>query len=420
LHPFSVPSYYDLWGSNFNSIFFYYYPALLRLLAGESEMGMHAGYIVFYIGAGILFYLLCRTMKTESIVPALFLLFSPLSLLTATSIMGDFPFLFFLLAAVYCFVKGLERNDDPLLTAAAMAAAGCAILTKYYGVLILLPLAYLAAARGKYRHLLYFAVLLTGVFAVDLLFSRGREVHCLHVFRLLGWVHSPLRKETLSFLTTLGGVAIFPLSWPALLGKRAKWWGAYIGAFLLVEAVLFLIGWKAPVVICASMYLLNSCILFTLAAVRTLEALRGKNHLLAAMGLWFFSYALFLMLIPNIMAARYVLPLLPPLLVFYCNEADARCASAAKTWYVQGTLLLTLLLGVVLNAADYRLAGIYRAFAAEAKARVPVEGPGSSAITLSPIISNDTVSKNTIRRGTISCSWRNTRRRMKCTAAMRI
>jgi len=375
-HPFSVHSFYNLWGSNFNSILFYYFTATLRAIIGENEIGMHCGYLVFFIGAGVILYLLCRSMKIHSIIPALLLLFSPLSMLTSSGIMSDFPFVFFLLSAVYCFVKGMEQNDDPLLIAVSMLAILCAIFTKYYGLLIIIPLAFLAVAHRKYKYLLYFLTLLICFALSAVAFSHGSESHFMYVIRQLGWMHSPIRKETLSFLTTLGGVTVFPLSYLALIGNRPKRWIVYIGAFMLVEFALFYVRWHTFAVHTASLYLVNSCILFTFVIERTLRSLRKKEYIVSAMGLWFLSYSIFIMTLPSMMAARYVLPMLPPLVIFFFLEADAQLPSGVKRLFLKATLMLTVVLGFALNIADYKLANIYRKFAREIKTNLSQTNTG--------------------------------------------
>jgi hypothetical protein len=82
------------------------------------------------------------------------------------------------------------------------------------------------------------------------------------------------------------------------------------------------------------------------------------------------------MTLPSMMAARYVLPMLPPLVIFFFLEADAQLPSGVKRLFLKATLMLTVVLGFALNIADYKLANIYRKFAREIKTNLSQTNTG--------------------------------------------
>ncbi|MFH1368464.1 MAG: glycosyltransferase family 39 protein [Elusimicrobiota bacterium] len=373
LHPFDIAGAIDLWKHNYNPIFFYYFTALLRAVFGENEIFMHAGYFIFYVTAGIYFYLICKAINIKGIAPALLFLSSPIALLAGTSIMSDFPLIALFLISFYYFIAYL-KNDSPLSMAISSLALLAAVFTKYYaGVFIFLYIIMLIIC-GKWKVLKYLSVILSLLLAALFIYSHSHQIHPLYIFERLGWAHSPVRKETLSFLTTLGGISIFPLCYLLLMGKNAAKWVAYSTALVISAVFCSMAGFGVFAVISASVYLANAVLVFFMAGERLYISFKSKEYPVISAMLWFFGYALFLMIFPNIMAGRYVLPLLPPLIL--CLYIHVEETGRAGRSFSVIAVFSTLLLGLALNSADYKLAGIYRDFAIEASGNISAPQTG--------------------------------------------
>lgn len=373
LHPFAASGFYDLWKDNFNSIAFYYFPAAARALLGENEILMHSAYFIFFAAAVYYFRLACVNAGIKSAAPTLLFLASPLTLLTGTSIMSDLPLVAFLLASFY-HLASFAENGRPGDLAVSLAAFAAAALTKYYAV-VFIPLYFAAfALYGRRNALKYAALAALALAAAFAVYAFFRQPHILYVLGKLGWIHSPVRKETLSFLTTLGGISVFPLCFLLLLGRDTVKPAIYAAVLPAAFILSITAGLNAAQAAAMSLYSANSVFIFYVVWKRFRRSVAEKNRAATLMTLWFFAYSLFLMLFPNIMAGRYVLPLLPPLII--CLYLELRDLPGTPKHASAFFVLSTLALGLALNTADYKLAGIYRDFGKEASGRIPAEQTG--------------------------------------------
>jgi hypothetical protein len=374
LNPFSVKLFYNLFTNNKNPLFFFYFTGLARLIAGEHETLIHAFYYIFYLSGGVIFYFLCKNNKMPPVMPALLLLFSPMSLLTATSIMSDFPFIVFSLASIYLFTEALEKQNHSLAVLAS-AALFASIMTKYYGIIIAVVFIYIITARKKYSFLYYIIAPLALLGVWTFFTPHQNSNHFTFVLQQLG-IHFPLRKETLSFLTTIGGISIFPFCWPALIWRRKILLAVYISCFLVFELIFIFAVNNIFQASCAGIYLANCLVIYFLMAKRLYQSFTDKDYLFSGLSLWFFGQTLFLAVLPFYMSGRYALPLLPPLVILFFREAKDNIPEAYLKPFLWATLILTLLLASALTISDYKLGSVYRDFAAEASSSFNKEKTG--------------------------------------------
>ena len=119
-----------------------YYLALAAKLFGWNEAGMHAAFLLPALAAIWGTYRLARRLCRWPLLAALATLFTPVFLVSATTVMCDVMMLAFWVWAVVWWLEGMEQMHFWKLTAAGLLI-GLAALTKYYGA-CLVPL--LAAA----------------------------------------------------------------------------------------------------------------------------------------------------------------------------------------------------------------------------------------------------------------------------------
>jgi 4-amino-4-deoxy-L-arabinose transferase-like glycosyltransferase len=115
-----------------------YYIAVMAGVLGWSEISLHLAFLIPAIAAVLGTYRLAKSFCTRPFFAALLALFTPVFLVSSTTIMCDIPLLAFWVWAVVFWVEGMEQEDWRSLTAAGILAS-LAFLTKYYG-LCLIPL----------------------------------------------------------------------------------------------------------------------------------------------------------------------------------------------------------------------------------------------------------------------------------------
>lgn len=128
-----------------------YYIALVGSILGWSEIALHAA---FLLPAAAAIWGTCRLARRFCVHPVLAglaTLFTPVFLVSSTTIMCDVPMLAFWIWALTFWVEGVEENRFSKLLIAGTLAAFAAI-TKYYGICVVpLLAAYSVACRHPLR-----------------------------------------------------------------------------------------------------------------------------------------------------------------------------------------------------------------------------------------------------------------------------
>jgi len=141
-----------------NPPLFAYYLALAGSLAGWSEQALHLACLLPALAAGIGTWLLAREFAVEPLLATLAALLTPVFLLSATTVMCDVTLVALWVWSVYFWIRGCDRSDPLLLTAAALLTAGAG-LTKYFGVSLVPLLAlYSISERGRRSTMAYLLI----------------------------------------------------------------------------------------------------------------------------------------------------------------------------------------------------------------------------------------------------------------------
>ena len=300
LDPLGGPSFWherptNLFYDLYNPPLAAYLLAVPVAVAGDSETGMHL-FMIFIAGLSVA--AAAGVGRRLGVPPryALLLATSPALAATAVSALTDIPFLFLTLLTWALALRGGG--------AAAGAMAGLSALTKYVGLLNL-PLAALALRNRPRRSVVaaaWAAIAVFGAFCLSNLLQHG-ELHVAAAGRFRRF--APAHQATLagSFVGALGLAGL-----PAALGLLR--WTRWLAGAGLAAGLIALLASRGHGASVANGVL--SALAFGSGATLLLAASRASRQSpLAAAAFW--AYTAHAVLLAYFGAARYLLPLLPPL-----------------------------------------------------------------------------------------------------------
>jgi hypothetical protein len=213
-----------MWQVTENPPFMSYFIAIVAGICGWGETGLHLAFMLPAMAAVLGTYRLAKSLCAQPGLAALITLFTPVFLVSGTTLMCDLTSLAFWVWTVVFWVEGMERNSWRHLLLAGLLAS-LAFLTKYYG-LCLVPL---LAAHGLLQKrnwgwwilwlFIPLATLLAYQLATSALYGQGLlSGAAKYTSHTKGW---PGMAEAVTFVVTLtftGGClapAVFfaPLIW---------------------------------------------------------------------------------------------------------------------------------------------------------------------------------------------------------------
>ncbi len=361
-----------------------YFLAAMQGLFGEGqgrEWLYHTCALLFPLFAVTAFYFLCGRFVQRPLWPALLLAACPLFLVSQHTLMADIPTLAFWLGAISAFLYAADRRSSRLFALSSVfqfAAMFCS-----YQAFSLTPLLgfYQARKRGGLRGW------------ISLLIPIG----LMAAWFILNYhhYHRMLLVDTLGYMKSrdVGSLASIVHKLIAVIGYQG--WLIIFPAFLLYAWGRGLRGRLAGLVLIGAMYLTQivapnyrlyeKMILVTglvggffvilqmgelfLTAVRYkttafgLEPLEGQF-----LGLWFFGVFFYCIFVLTEGSARYILPLIPPVLICYCLWLELSEIAEYRTPAVpilnsammaSGSLVFSMSLGLLLSHADLEFARVY-------------------------------------------------------------
>lgn len=353
------------------------YIALISSIFGESEVALHLGFLAQAIAVVLGTYQLARRLCANPFPAALAALFTPVFLVSSTTVMCDVLMLAFWIWAVVLWIKGLE-NHQPLILAWAGLLMGACVLAKYFG-LALIPLVLAYSLARKRRFGWWLACLLIPV-AVVLLYEHwtralyGRGL-LLDAFSYTNQAEPrTLRGLLVKILTGLGFVggcyAIVLILTPVLWTRRA--WMCAAGVAGVAVAGIFFRGLLAPTATPAQLLIGCQWTLFLLGGfgLLLLPILDWRRHQSPeSLLLLFWIFGTFLFCVLNwTINARSLLPIAPAVAILLCRRIEAVAPATKLQWFFVPAALLSLLV----SFADYQLANSARAAAVTIKEKFGV------------------------------------------------
>ena len=141
-----------------------YYLAIAGTILGWNEMALHAAFLLPALAVILGTYRLARHLCQRPMLAALATLFTPVFLVSSTTVMCDVLMLAFWIWAVVLWLEGMKRDNFWRLATASLLVA-LAVMTKFFGA-SLIPLLAAYSLIGKRRSVRWAICLLIPVAAL--------------------------------------------------------------------------------------------------------------------------------------------------------------------------------------------------------------------------------------------------------------
>jgi len=372
-----------------------YISLLIRSCGGASEVGLHLGFIIFPITAGISMFFLGRRFTDSPLLSALLLIATPGFMVMSQSVMTDTPALALWLAAIAAYVYGVDRDNSRLLITSGIFTS-LAILTTYQSF-SLLPLLFIYALLPRRITIKNMLPLIAGltVFTGIIICYFAATGGPPKVSYSIGVNFAPafIANKVLASVSAIGGATVFPLIIAVGMLKGKKDYLAF-GAMYAALLVLFLSKAQsgqysfAAAVLQAIFYSAGLLVIYRFASL-ALDATVAKKKMASDLDnlflvLWAAGVLVYTVLLLPYSSTRYLLMLFPPIvLIFvkYAQEVIPREDGAGKKYSEEeikkfsksksvkwkvfsiAAVICTALAGFAISFADYQLAEVYRTFA---------------------------------------------------------
>jgi hypothetical protein len=353
-----------------------YYIALVAGCLGWSELTLHLAFLVPAVAAVLGTYYLAARYCPKPLLAALATLFSPVFLLSSTTLMCDTMMLAFWVWAVLLWLRGMEQSSHLLLVFAGclMAAAG---ITKYFGAAVIpLLLAYLVLHRPAVRWpLSYLSLPVALLFAYDaaMRWQYGHSVlYGASSYALSAgsdWAYLSRGLISLAFiggcLATVIFYAPFLWSWKSCLGGVL----AFVVLTTVFAADPSLIGFplsaesaaSGAVMIQFAFFVVSGIGFLTLAVV---DVRRTRDADGCMLFFWLAGTFVFCWIFNWTINGRSILPMAPVASILMVRRLSLRHPTLGLAAQY-APLGLTLLVSMAVTWADYSVADSQRAAAAE-------------------------------------------------------
>jgi hypothetical protein len=351
---------------------------------GIHERSQHAAFLAFSGLAAWAQYRLARRFTSAPLWAAVAFAACPPVVLAGHGLMTDLPALALALAAIALFVEGLDLEDDRRLLLAGVLAAA-AVLTRYVwlGVVPLVGVwAVTRPRRGRaWVALLPFALVLAAwlvqnraVHGAFHLTAGARHYAQYYEGRYL--TTDDVGRRALSDLAALGGTLLPLAAFVAVRDRSRRALFRLTACAALAAALVHAASRVLPELADYGPSEAAALALFVGAALLLLASAAAAAR--DAEGRWLLAWlagglACTVVLLP-FGAARYLLPVLPPLLLLCARppEGGSAPAAGAGAWTAAAA---TGALALALAAADRQYADAYRAFAQD-----HLQAPGGARV----------------------------------------
>jgi hypothetical protein len=367
---FSVNWYsYDwqLWNITKNPPLACYYLAAFGSVFGWSEWVLHGAMLLPAIAVVIGTHRLANHFCKRPLLAATLALFTPVFLVSATTVMCDVLMLAFWIWALVFWIEGTERKRRGYFALAAMLMT-LAALTKYFGACLLpLVIAWSVARKRPVREwlgwlaipaaaLVAYQLATRALYGHGLLADAGKYATAIHQSTILYNFQSLL--DTLAFTGGCLAVMTFfaPLLWPLrqlLLGAIGS--VAVAGILFLFVTGTFSVEPGAVELVQILFWAAGGISLLALA-ITDLYRRRDVDSLLLVC--WVFGTFVFTAFFNWIVNGRSLLPLAIPAAILVARRLDQRANSGVKFSLatVGAPAVLGALLAISVAVSDYLLA----------------------------------------------------------------
>jgi len=346
-----------------------YYLALAAGIFGWNEAGLHFAFLLPAIAVILGTYRLARHFCRSPGLAALLTLFTPVFLVSSTTVMCDVLMLAFWVWAVAFWVKGIERKHFPTLAGAGLLVS-LAVVTKYYGV-CLVPLLAVHGLIFNRRPGLWALPLLIPIaticvyqLATSSLYGAGLLGAAAH-YTAFAKVHYGFSKVSacLIGLTFTGGCAATAIFFAPLIWRRTPALFAVMAILAIVFAFIArTVLQKYPLIEGGSRTFVEIQIVFwalggfSVLALTLADVWRRPDAQSWLLALWVWGTFLFAALINWTVNGRSILPLIPAVALLIVRRVEQQDAARARLLTFPG-LGAAAALSLLVAWADVSFAG---------------------------------------------------------------
>ena len=376
-----------------------YYMALAAGFLGWSELTMHGAFLVPAVAAVLGTFFLAQRLSGSPLLAALLMLFTPVFLVSATTVMCDVWLLALWVWSVNCWLRGLERHDYWLLLLASLLAAAAA-LTKYFGVsLVPLLAVYTLVQNRRLTSRLLFLLIPVAVIGIYEAMTKAKYGQGLFSSAMIyPWqATAKAKKQMLGQLLTglsFTGGCLFPAFFYAPFLKSRKVLISIIAIFFALLPSFYFgiapgITSRTDVIAVTVEGALFATIGIGILALALADVVQQKTADSLLLSLWVFGTFFFTAITNWSITSRTLLPMVPAVAILlirrFKNSTLVAAVTGGKglpilplrttaaTWW---PLLPAALVSLLITTADYKLADTARLAASSFQNRFQNE-PGT-------------------------------------------
>jgi 4-amino-4-deoxy-L-arabinose transferase-like glycosyltransferase len=374
-----------MWAQTENPPLASYYIALVAAILGWSELALHSAFLLPALAVILGTYRLARRFCQWPALAACATLFTPVFLVSSTTVMCDVLMLAFWVWAVVLWVEGMERENLWQLSGAGLLIALSA-LTKYYGV-CLIPLLAAYGLVDKRRLGRWVACLLIPLAALCAYQWITRELYGLAMLSKAVNFTSSAREivgssrftPSLTALAFTGGclaVAFFftPMLW------RTRALILYVTSTVLVAAAVYFKGGmlrsNCPLEGAARMFAEVQAVFWAVGGIGVLalavaDIMKRRDAQSWLLALWLFGTFLFAAFFNWTVNGRSILPMAPVMGILLARHLGEKVLAGRTAWTRGVTICLAVsaMLAFFVTRSDFLLANAARQSARETFAK---------------------------------------------------
>jgi 4-amino-4-deoxy-L-arabinose transferase-like glycosyltransferase len=360
-----------------------YYMALAASFLGWSELAMHGAFLLPAVLAVLGTFFLAQRLSGSPLLAALLMLFTPVFLISATTVMCDVWLLALWVWSVNCWLRGLELHSSWLLLLASLLAAAAA-LTKYFGAsLVPLLAVYTLVQDRRLTSRLLFLLIPVAVIGIYEVMTKAKYGQGLFSNAMIyPWEATAKAEKQLSgqFITGLSftGGCLFPALFYLPFLKSRKVLMSGIAIFLALLPLFYGIArgftLNTSVIALTAEGALFATIGIGILALAVADVVQQKTADSLLLSLWVFGTFVFATMMNWSITSRTLLPMAPAVAILLIRRFKISTvaavavtggralpilpptAAAATLW----PLLPAVLVSLLITTADYKLADTAR------------------------------------------------------------
>jgi 4-amino-4-deoxy-L-arabinose transferase-like glycosyltransferase len=328
---------------------------------------------------------LAQRLSGSPLLGALLVLFTPVFLVSATTVMCDVWLLALWVWSVDCRLRGLEERHSYWLLLLASLLVATAALTKYFGVsLVPLLAVYTVAREPRLTGRLLFLLIPIAIIGIYEAIAKAKYGHGLFTNAMVYPWQGPVKagkQLSAQFLTGLSftGGCLFPALFYAVFIKSRKVLISGIAMFFALLPLFYLwvargLASRTDVIAVTVEGALFTTIGIGILALAAADLIHQKTADSLLLSLWVFGTFFFATTMNWSITSRTILPMAPAVVILLIRQFKSSAAvaaaatggrslpilplrTAAATWW---PLLPAALVFLLVTAADYKLADTVR------------------------------------------------------------